>query len=207
VGGDEIVLSQINPVNVESKYLQILRDVVQGIDVTKLTMGDRLYIILWEYINSYSEYMKVRTVCTQCFSDIEPMIDLRKLEKVLLPDSFQQPDHVILPSGKSVDLRLLTVGDQMEIEKFPNSGEAYLFKWARSIVSEKPVMDRFYELKTYSGRDMAKIRAWHEQMYHGPDMVTKFQCPKCSCEEDVEVPFRLDFFFPDGKTLTDTFGA
>jgi hypothetical protein len=135
------------------------------------------------------------------------MIDLRKLEKVMLPESFQQPYHLLLPSGKSVDLRLLTVGDQIEIEKFPDSGDAYLFKWARSIVSENPVMDRLYELKSCSSKDTAAIRAWHEQMYHGPDMVTTFQCPKCSCEEEVDVPFRLDFFFPDGKTLTDTFGT
>jgi hypothetical protein len=206
-GSDEITLSQINPVNVESKYLQILRDIVKGIDVTKLTLGDRLYIILWEYINSYSEYMKVRTVCTHCLESIEPMVDLRKLEVITLPDNFQQPYHVMLPSGGSVDMRLLTVGDQIEIEKFPNAGESYLFKWARSIVSEKSVVEVMYDLTKFSGKDMATIRSWHEKMYHGPEMLTKFQCPKCGNEEEVEVPFRLNFIFPDGQTLTDTFGA
>lgn len=207
MGSDEIVLAQINPVNVESKYLQVLRSIVQGIDVTQLTLGDRLYIILWEYINSYSDFMKVRTVCTHCLESIEPMIDLKKLEKVELPDSFQQPYHIPLPSGSSVDLRLLTVGDQIEIEKFPNAAESYLFKWARSIVSEKSVVETMYDLKKFGTRDLATIRSWHEKMYHGPDMVTKFQCPKCSNEEEVEVPFRLDFIFPDGQALTDTFGA
>jgi len=207
MGKDEMVLAQINPVNVESKYLQVLRDVVRGIDVTQLTMGDRLYIILWEYINSYNEYMKVRTVCSHCLGTVEPMIDLRTLEVETLPDSFQQPYHLQLPSGKSVHLRLLTVGDQIEIEKFPNADEAYLYKWARSVVSDKPVMDRLYELKEFSGRDMATVRSWHEKMYHGPNMSTTFQCPKCSQEEEVDVPFRLDFIFPDGQALTDTFGA
>jgi len=201
------VLEQINPVNVESKYLQVLRSIVQGIDVTQLTLGDRLYIILWEYINSYSDFMKVRTVCTHCLESIEPMIDLKKLEKVELPENFQQPYHLPLPSGGSVDLRLLTVGDQIEIEKFPNTAESYLFKWARSIVSDKSVVEMMYDLKKFGAKDLATIRSWHEKMYHGPDMVTKFQCPKCGSEEEVEVPFRLDFIFPDGQALTDTFGA
>jgi len=207
MGSDEIVLAQINPVNVESKYLQVLRDVVRGIDVTELTLGDRLYIILWEYVNSYNEHMKVRTVCTHCLESIEPMINLTKLEKVELPKDFAQPYHLVLPSGGSVDLRLLTVGDQIEIEKFPNAAEAYLFKWARSIVSEKSVVEMMYDLKKFSAKDLATIRSWHEKMYHGPDMSTKFQCPKCGNEEDVEVPFRLDFIFPDGQALTDTFGT
>lgn len=207
VGSDEILLSQINPVNVEAKFLQVLRSVVRGINVEKLTLGDRLYIILWEYINSYNEYMKVRTVCSHCLETIEPMIDLRLLEKVELPDSFQQPFHCPLPSGKSVDLRLLTVADQIEIEKFPNKAESYLFKWARSMVSEMDVLARMHELKGYGVRDIATIRAFHEKMFHGPDMTTKFTCPKCGEEEEVEVPFRLDFFFPDGQALTDTFGA
>ena len=206
MGRDEIVLSQINPVNVESKFIQILRDVVQGIEVEKLTLGDRLYIILWEYINSYSEYMKVRTVCTHCFESIEPMIDLRKLERIDLPNEFVQPYTLSLPSGESVDLRLLTVGDQIEIEKRKVS-DGYLFKWACSIVSDDDVLGRMNKLRGMGVRDIATIRAWHEKRFHGPDMVTQVQCPHCGEEEEVEVPFRLDFLFPDGEALTDTFGT
>jgi hypothetical protein len=206
MGKDEILLAQINPVNVEAKYLQVLRDIVQGVEVEKLTLGDRLYIILWEYINSYNEYMKVRTVCSHCLETIEPMIDLRTLEIEFLQDGFQQPHHLPLPSGKSVDLRLLNVGDQIEIEKF-RGADSYMFKWARSMVSEKDVLARMEELKTMGVRDLATIRAWHEKMYHGPNMMAKFNCPRCQGEEDVEVPFRFDFLFPDGQALTDTFGA
>jgi len=207
-GNEEEYLSQINPLNLETNYLEVMKRVIQGIDPERLTLGDRLYIIVWECINSYTDIIRIKTICTHCLKEVEISIDLKQLEVIKLPDSFKEPYPVPLPSGKKVELRLLTVGDEIKIEKFqqkhPESVQSY--RYARSIVSEEDVIKRLEEYKKMGTKDTATIRAFHEKFYHGPEMSSTFECPKCGREDDVDIPFRLDLLFPDGEVLTSTFG-
>ena len=75
-GKDEIFLAEINPINLEQKFVEVLKNVISGIDPEVLTLGDRLYIILWEYINSYSEITQIKTMCSHCLKSIEVGVDL-----------------------------------------------------------------------------------------------------------------------------------
>lgn len=207
-GEDEQILAQINPSNLERNFLQVLSRVVKGIDPKNLTLGDRSYLIILEYINSYCEQIKVNSICSHCLNPVDFSVDLRTLHVTSLPDNYVQPVQVHLPvSQKNVGLRLLTVADEIEIEKFQQKAEgAYLYRWARSIDGVDPV-EQSLEMKTWSAKDIARIRLFHEQMFHGPDTFVKVLCPKCGQEEDVSVPFRLDFFLPVGSVLRDCFGA
>ncbi len=207
---DEIFLAEINPINLESKYLQVLQNVIQGIDAKKLTLGDRFYIMIWECMNSYTEVIKVKMVCSHCLRDVQVEVDLTKLNLIELPDDFQQPYSVKLPvAGKEIKLRLFTVADELEIERYesnPNHEDGHLFRFAKSIVSDMDVMDRMNQLSKLKAKDLAKIRWFHQKFVHGPDMRTTVQCPVCKKEEDLEVPFRLDYLYPDGEALGDAFG-
>lgn len=206
-GRDEIYLAEINPINLEQKFLEVLRNVLTGINPELLTLGDRLYLIVWECINSYSEIIHVKTLCSHCFKDIEVPVDLRKLEIIRLPENFKQPHEVKLPSGKIVHLRLLNLKDEIAILEFEEKSDlGHLYRYAKSIVDDKDVLDRISELENMSSKDIARIRAFHENYYHGPDMNTKVTCPKCGKEEEVDIPFRLDFLFPVGEALKRTFG-
>jgi len=208
-GKDEIFLAEINPTNLSQKFLMVLKNVVRGIDPRRLTLGDRMYIMIWEYINSYSDTAKIKgVVCSHCWEDNEVTVNLLNLNKIELPDDFTQPYMIKLPvSGKEVGLRLYTIEDEIETEKFEKKNpEGYLYQLARSIVSEDPVLRRMEELSTLDTKDIAKIRAFHEKFHHGVDMRTIYTCPKCGEEDELEVPFRFDLIYPVGKTLTDTFG-
>lgn len=206
-GRDEVFLAEINPVNIEQKFLRVLKNVLKGVDPELLTLGDRLYIIVWECINSYTEILKVKTACSHCLQDIEVSVDLRKLEVISLPDNFKQPYEVTLPNSEIVHLRLLNTRDEIDILKFEkDSDEGLLYRYARSIVDDKNVLERVERLGNLGAKDLATIRAFQEKFYHGPDMNAKVTCPECGEEDDVEVPFRLDLLFPDGKALRDSFG-
>jgi len=202
-GADEIYLAEINPVNIERKFLEVLKNVVRGIDPENLTLGDRLYIIVWEYAKSYSEFITVKNVvCTHCLKEIEVNVDLTQLDVITLPDNYKQPYKVQLPSGNEVQLRLLTIKDEIEAEKLAdekNFGHLYRYarsivddadvlsryRYARSIVDDADVLSRLERLKKMSAKDVATIRAFHEKFYHGPDMKMNYVCPEC--EED---PYR-----------------
>jgi len=207
-GADEIYLAEINPINIERKYLEVLKNVVQGIDPMNLTLGDRLYIIVWEYAKSYSEFITVKNiVCTHCLKEVEVSVDLTQLDVITLPDDYKQPYKVQLPSGNEILLRLLTIKDEIESEKhIENENFGHLYRYARSVVDDADVLSKLERLKKMSAKDVATIRAFHEKFYHGPDMRTKYTCPECGEEDILEVPFQLEFLFPHGQTLTSTFG-
>jgi len=206
-GREAIFLAEINPVNLVQKFLLVLKNVIRGINPEDLTIGDRFYIMIWECINSYMDVIKVSTTCTYCLKDIDVNVNLKELNAIELPNDFKQPYEVKLPSGKVIKLRLLTIKDEIEIEKFEEkSDEGLLFRYARSIVDDQDVLKRVEDLRSMSGKDILKIEAFHEKFYHGPDMISHFSCPKCGREDELTIPFRLDFFFPYGRTLTDTFG-
>jgi len=206
-GADEILLAQITPINLEQKFLCVLKRVIQGIDPSILTIGDRLYVMLWEFINSYTNVVSVRTTCSYCLKEVAFQVDLSTLDVNYLPDNYKQPYSVTL-SKEKVDLKLLTVNDMIEVEKYAQKDveNGLLYEYAHSIVDNKSLQDRVSWLSLLSSRDLGLIRAFQEKFLHRPNMNTKAVCPRCKEEEEIVVPFRLEFLFPIGKTLTDAFG-
>jgi len=201
-GRDELYLSQINPSNLERNYLEVLKSILQGIDPLQLTLGDRLYLIIWEYVNSYDCMMRVKTICPYCLSEIEVEVDLRNLETVDLPDNYEQPYEITLPISKEkIQLRLLTVEDEIEVERFSkkNKKEANLYRYARTIVSSPDVMSRMKRLSSMKAKDYLTVVSFQDKFFHGPEMKTKFTCTNDACgEEDVlDIPFRSSFFVPE----------
>lgn len=208
IGQDEILLAQINPMNMEKGFLQVLRQVLVGIDPSKLTLGDRHYLILWEYVSSFSEVLKVSGTCSHCLSAVQFTVDLQKLPVIFLPDSFSQPASVTLPVSKQeVRLQLLTIEDEIESENYQQKfGDSYLYRWARSISGADPIV-KAEEMKNWPVKDIARIRLFHDQMAHGPASSIATACPNCKQEEDVLVPFQFEYFLPTGSTLRGCFGA
>jgi hypothetical protein len=210
-GEDEVLLAQINPANMERmerNFLAVLKRVLQGLDPTKLTLGDRLYIIIWEYINSYAETVKINAMCSSCLQTGEFTADLRTLDVLRLPEDFHQPQEVELPvSKKKVKLRLLTVGDRIESEKLLEKNvDTYLYECACSIVCEDS-LKQMEEIKGWPTKDTARLRLFQEQYKHGPILLKILKCPVCGAEVEVSIPFRFSFFFPVGSFLRQCFGA
>lgn len=204
IGADEIYLCQVNPVNLDHKYLLVLNNAVRGINPKDLTLGDRRYIMVWEYIQSYGGVIQETVVCPSCLAEKTMQVDLRQLDVVSLPDDVELPKEVVLPtSNKTVKLRLLTVGDEIAASNFEAKEEiGPLFRCARSMIDDTDVLERLEFLKGTSALDIATIRGFHEQFDHGPDMRIKFTCDSCGEVDVVNVPFRLDLIFPRGDTLT-----
>jgi hypothetical protein len=209
-GEDEMILAQINPVNIERKFLVILNRVLQGIDPKKLTVGDRLYLIIWEFINSYSETMTVRQVCSHCIKNVEFIVDMRKCPIKELDPDLSIPTSITLPvSKKQVQLRPLTVEDEIAVEELAESGQdEHHFRLAKSIVGEGDPVAVMMEMKKWPAKDLARIRYYHSwEVDHGTITTVPCKCSNCGKEEEVDIPFRFDFLYPKGQTLRDCFRA
>jgi len=207
-GRDEKLIAEISTDNFDKKVNLLLGSVLKGIEPPKLTIGDRLYLILWETINSYGKDFPLESECEHCWQKSTYSVDLSKLNNVELPDTYKQPYELKLPdSGTLVKLRLLTVDDVLKVGEIDKLGQnVWLYRYALSIVNDKGIWDRVEFLENLSVRDVAVIRAFHEKFTHGPKLETTYECPKCGGTGVMPVPFRLEMLLPYGKRLDKYFG-
>ena len=206
-GRDEVYLSEISPMNLELKFLTILKDLITGVNPEDITIGDFQYIIVWEYAKSYTNNVKISTKCSYCMSEVEAIVDFGELDVIMLPDDFEQPYEKVLPSGRKVNLRLLNISDEIGAQKFEEkNGNGGLFRCAKSMIDSDDVLARIEKLGSSPINDVAAIRAFQEEFYHGPNMNAEYICPKCRREDRVLVPFRFDYIYPRGDELTRYFG-
>jgi len=207
-GKDEKLMAELNYENFDRKFVAILRNVLKGVDPIQLTVGDRLYVMLWLMINSISKTVSLKTGCEFCFNELNLEVDLSQLEVAELPDDYKEPYNITLNNGEDLQLRLFRINDEIKIADYEKSGNnSYLFRFATSIVDEsKGIHDKIAYLENLQSKDIMKIRAFHEKFYHGPKMKTKYTCKHCGSDGVAACPFRLEYFFPYGEVLTGLIG-
>jgi hypothetical protein len=208
-GKDEKLIASLTYENLESKFLEVLKNVITGMDPKELTLGDRLYIILWEAIHSYNKFCTLEYTCTQCMQKSEFEVDLSQIGVVDLEPTYKEPFPLSLTSGQTINMRLFRVKDEEKAVAYEKATgqSSWLYKYALSIVDPKMSdMDKTMFLEELPSIDVALIRTFHERFSHGPKMETVVECPKCGASEVAPVPFRIDLLFPYGKTLTRYYG-
>ena len=202
-GRDEKLIAEISNENFEKKFSAVLKGVLTGIDPMKLTIGDRLYLVIWETINSYSKIFSVDYECEHCWQKSVYDIDLTQLETIELPDNFKEPYELKLPiSGDLVKVRLLRVSDMLNINELSKAGQSvWLYRYALTLVNDKSVWENVEYLEDLSTKDLMVIRAFHSKFEHGLKMESKYECPKCGGVGIMPVPFRLEMLLPFGEKL------
>ena len=85
-------------------------------------------------------------------------IDLGQLESKELPDDYTEPQELTL-SKQNVQIKLLTLADDIEITKWIESGkEMYLYTFARSLVHDGlDTLAALEILKDLDTKDLKKV--------------------------------------------------
>jgi len=207
-GKDEKLIGEFTMSNFESKFALLLKGVIKGIEPEKLTIGDRFFILVWLGINCYTNIYPVDGVCEVCLRNISVDVDLKELEKVYLPEKFQEPYELELINGEKVKLRLYRVADQIQYLNYVEKKQQdnLLYKLAQTMLDERNMVDRIGYLEELSTQDLALIRAFHDTYFHGVKMEAGYTCPKCGGAGLMPIPFRLDIIFPDGATVAKSLG-
>jgi hypothetical protein len=202
-GKDEKLIAEISSENFDSKFLVILKNVVTGIDCAKLTLGDRMYLALWQTINSYSKDFTIEAECEHCWKKSTYVVDLSTLDNIELPKDFKEPYQVKLPkSATTLNLRLLRAEDLIKVDELIKANQnVWLYRYALSIVNDKTIWDNLDLLENMDTQDLMVIRAFHDKFNHGPKMETNYQCPNCGGVGVMPIPFRLEMLLPYGKEL------
>lgn len=207
-GKDEKLISELSMDNFDRKFIQVLANVLEGIDPKQLTLGDRKYVMLWLAIQSYSSKHPISFTCSSCLSKLEMEADLSTLAIKTLPEDFVEPYAMTLSDNSTVNLRLLRVKDELDLADLEKAGtNIWLYRVAMSMVGPESIVEKNAFLENLGVIDIAKIRSFQERFDHGPVMETTFDCEKCGVTGKVPVPFRIEMFFPFGERLARYFGA
>lgn len=209
VGEDSFILAEMTEKNSVEKIIEVLGRCLKGIDVQELTLGDKLYLMVWHAINSYSDGHSAKIICEHCLQEVVVDYKLADLETAYLPDGYQDPYPITLSTGEKANCRLLRVKDELELyrlEKTVQNPKRYQLAYTL-VDPNRNIVERVKWLEEMPAKDLAKIQAFQDSFYHGPNFTTNYKCPKCDGEGLFIAPFRLEHFHPDGPALTKNFGT
>ena len=197
-GKEEEAIAEMALGNPKKKILDVLSQVLRGVDPKILTSGDVSYILLWEAINSYTNEYPLTVTCQHCYQSVDITADLGAIDSKELPDDFVQPHDVELPQTV-VHLRLGTLLDEINVFDFSQKGKStYLYSYALAMIDDEvPAYERAMALESLDAKYLAKIRQFHKDFLHGPDFVAPYVCPNCEEGGEVLIPFRLDEFIQE----------
>jgi len=209
-GKDEKLIASLSYENFESKLSEIIQNTLTGLDAKELTIGDRLYILLWQTIHSYTKMFSMEHQCTSCFEKSKYDVDLTAIEVIDLPDGFKEPYPLTLSDGRTINVRLFRSKDEERAKEFEKATKQnpWLYRYGLTIIDAKMNdFEKMTMLEELPAVDVALIRAFHEKYIHGPKMEVTVECRKCGASEVALVPFRLELFFPFGEALRRYFGG
>ena len=198
-------------VAIERVMQSIVKD--PNIDVATLLSGDRNAILIAARASAYGKWYKTTITCPQCQAKSKRAIDLHK-PIIYHGDEYGEYEiektskgtfNVKLPYSKIVvECRLLTGRDEMQILKtFQDKKQKdglILKQMERYIVSvneytEPQVIS--YAINNMVAPDARHLRAAVKAFTPSLEIKTDFECSSCGHEQELEVPFSADFFWPD----------
>ena len=186
--------------------------VTKGVKSSDLLIGDLNAVMVATRILGYGKDYTININCPKCGNAVEQTIDLSALKTENEPTSQTTKEFsIVLPLSKAeVTLKLLTRGDELEIDK-----ESKALKKATGDV-ENDSTGRLRALITAVNGDTSKGAIWtfvdnmlvrdarflrEEYRRHVPDV--DFNVPiECDCggeEKTVRLPIGVNFFWPDAR--------
>jgi hypothetical protein len=198
---DEKVVASATPEN----FQKVLNGVLKGLlkddsYFDKITTDDRDFLLTWIWANNYPTKRKLEYTCPKCDTTNIAEIDIVELDISELPDDFEIKEYT-LKNGKTVKINPLTVRDEYTITEFSKSSSNEEWFVAQCVCinlgTVMPLASKIdYIENNISGYDMAKIRGMIKGMKYGVPKTTSTTCRHCKEENQIDIPFQVDFFLP-----------
>tara|TARA_R100000458_G_C8263831_1_gene239124 strand:+ start:820 stop:1674 length:855 start_codon:yes stop_codon:yes gene_type:complete len=186
----------------------------KSVDVNDLLVGDKNALLVAARITGYGPDYTTKVLCPACGSISENVFDLSDIANNDIDcadfDAQQTSSGTFLltlpKSQVEVEVRPFTGRDEKNIlssnkmrkkNKLPELGMTDQMK--RYIVSvngddSKAAIADFVEVMP--AIDSRHLRMTYKNLIPNVDLAQHFECPECSHEQEMEVPFSTDFFWP-----------
>lgn len=184
------------------------------VKVQDLLIGDKNALLLSARIAGYGEEYNFSVACPACQTKSQETIDLQTIEHKQLP-SFEEENVTLLESGLflvtlpkskvNVTFRLLTGKDEAEITKRlisnkVDENESNATSQLKRIMTSVNGDSDPSTIKLFSEQmpamDARFLRGLSKRISPDVEMKKEFSCSSCGHEEEVEIPFTVEFFWP-----------
>lgn len=170
----------------------------------QLTVHDRDFLLVYIWANNYSPEKNVKVKCSNehCQLENNVVIDLTKLDVNEISDRYKEM-RFKTKFGKEIGVRLATVKDQITTEDFlRRHKDEYDFDtvfYSLTIdtgnVLPLDAKIRWVE-ENVTGKDMARVRMYHEYFKYGLDDMLEMTCRECGEVTHYQLPFRPEWLRP-----------
>jgi hypothetical protein len=199
---DEKVLSSATAKNYNKILNQVLKSLLKDQSLYEdLTIHDRDFLLLWIWANNYKTEKKFDVYCPVCTNKDTVEVNLAQMEIDHIHEKFKNPYPMTLENGDQVTLKLLTVKDERIAENFAkaNNMRENDVKLALSINFPKvvPLKQKIEYIDNHmKGRDMARIRGFHDYFKYGVHDRVDHECTECGEVTQHIIPFSVEFLLP-----------
>ncbi len=186
----------------------------KDIDVRHMLVGDRNALMISVRITGYGSDYRVRVSCAECGKDSSQDFDLSELGIKRLSISPVSPgqncfEYQLPVSKRIVCFKFLTGADEEDISAV-NERKKQLMpdmliennvtsRLEYSIVSVDGIKDRSQIssfIRAMPAQDSRKLRKYIDDNEPGIDMRVNMNCPHCTKQSEVSLPFGTSFFWP-----------
>ena len=186
------------------------------IDPKTMLIGDRNAVIIAARASGYGEAYETKTTCPNCGTGAQIVFDLTKpkiheinYEELEFITKNENGNFIIkLPKTKfGVEVKLLTGKDEQYLTQLAQSkkknklGDSVMTDQYKMMivsvegVSDKSTLGKFIEVMPAS--DSRFLRTAYKTIIPNIKITEDFSCSSCNHEQELEVSFGADFFWPD----------
>ena len=181
------------------------------IPIDSLLIGDKNAILVASRISGYGNLYETEVICPSCSAKNQLSFDLNSVKIHYGNPESEKTENgkysLKLPVSKvNLELRLLTSKDEKimvkkirEAQKKKDQSTAITDQYKMMIVSAQGVTDRFQIAQFVDlmpVEDSKMLRKFYKQISPNIEMKEDFECISCGFEQELEVPFSADFFWP-----------
>jgi hypothetical protein len=183
--------------------------VTPGVKPDDLLIGDLNAVMVASRILAYGKDYPVELSCNTCGTRFEHIVDLSALDTIEpTEDAVNREYGVMLPTNTHVTFRLLTRGNEKEIES-----EAVAMKKIKGIVEGDSTIRLRYIITSINGnrepktirefaeamiiRDVRALREAYKKVSPDVNFDLNITCTSCDTQLKVRMPFGANFFWPD----------
>ena len=177
-----------------------------------ILVGDRNAIIIAARSSAYGHLYETKVQCPACQTTNKVTFDLSNpyifegdLTEFDVEETEQGTYIATTPkSGIKVELRLLTGHDESKILKLMNANKkqeeivsSQMKMYIKSVNGHPEAAYVNYFVENVPALEARWLRKCYENLAPNIKVSENFECSNCGHEQEMEVPFNTDFFWPD----------
>lgn len=203
------MLSSLTNDNFHHVITEVLKKSVRGIEIDKLLVSDKLFIIFWLRANTYKESgYTVDFDCNVCDTHSTYEFEIDNLDIIDIKDDYNPNDTLKLPQcGDEITTRQLTIAEENNVKNFQARNKRSLTEFDEEILTianliktingkEESLMHKYDYIVAMNPIDFGKIESYLNHFDMGISPVMNVTCKNCGGIADVAVSFQPEFFVP-----------